>query len=545
MTAELFYEVLLGEINIRNGDPSEGFSLILDSARRTHDPALFQRAVEIALMSRSGDAALAASRAWKEALPDSRDARRFELQILVALGRIEETTPLLRAELAATPKLERPALMEVIARHYSHAPDKKKAATVVEQALVDEIRDPANAGQAWAAIGRVRLAGDDTSGAIEAAIKGHDANPEAEAEAPILLALELVGPNQPLAEPLVKRYLERPGVRPAVRMGYARVLAEASRYDEAAIQLKAMTEENPQQFEPWLLLGGLQVRAHQDEAAEQTLRHFIELVTAQKDIDESRRTRALTQGYMLLAQLAEHRKDYAGADAWLARIDNSEDSFQVQVRRATLLARQGQIEQARQMVHALPALDADGKREKFQAEVQLLREVGQYQAAYDMIAQARASAPANPDLLYDQAMMAEKLGRFDEMERLLLQLIELKPDEPQAYNALGYSLADRNIRLTQARELIRKAAALAPNDPFIADSLGWVEYRLGNLGEAARILEQTYKRRPDPEIAAHLGEVMWFNNQREQALAIWRKARQADPGNEVLQETLKRLQVKL
>jgi tetratricopeptide (TPR) repeat protein len=253
----------------------------------------------------------------------------------------------------------------------------------------------------------------------------------------------------------------------------------------------------------------------------------------------------LTQAYLLMSQLSERRKDYAGADSWLTRIDNTDDLVGAQVRRAALLARQGKLPQAREIVRSLPERTADEKKQKFLAEVQLLRDAKQYQAAFDMLAQASAAAPSDTDMIYDQAMVAEKLDRLDEMERLLRRLIELKPDNQNAYNALGYSFADRKVRLEEARTLIQKAVQLAPDDPFIADSLGWVEYRLGNTGEAMRILEDAYKRRPDPEIGAHLGEVLWATGQRDRALTIWKEASLADADNETLQETLKRLRVKL
>jgi tetratricopeptide (TPR) repeat protein len=234
-----------------------------------------------------------------------------------------------------------------------------------------------------------------------------------------------------------------------------------------------------------------------------------------------------------------------GAENWLAKIDNGDDLVGTQARRASLLARQGKLQQARDLVRALPERNADDKKQKFLAEVQLLRDAKQYQPAYDMLLKASTAAPEDSDLLYDQAMVAEKLNRMDEMERLLRRLIELKPDNQNAYNALGYSLADRKVRLEEARTLIQKAVQLAPDDPFIADSLGWVEYRLGNMEEASRILEAAYKRRPDPEIAAHLGEVLWAAGKRDRAVAVWKEASLADADNETLQETLKRLRVKL
>jgi tetratricopeptide (TPR) repeat protein len=541
LTAELFYEILMGEMTTRSGDPGSGYALVLDAARRLRDGKLFQRAVEIALQSRSGDAALAASRAWQETLPNSRDARRIELQILIALNRISETVEPLRAEIAATPQIERPMLMAVIARNYSRASDKKLAASVVEQALVDELKSPTTGGLAWATVGRLRLNAGDTSGALDAAFKGQQLDPAS--DAPAALALEMIGPGQPLAEPIVTRHLaNNPKASPDLRIAYARVLVENRRFADSTAQLQALTTARPELAEPWLLLGSLQAQARQDAAAEASLKRYVDLAATQKDAED--RQRGTTQAYLVLSQLAERRKDFTAAERWLARVDSTDELVVAQTRRAGLLARQGKLPQARELVRGLPERTAEDKKQKFLAEVQLLRDAKQFQAAYDMLAQASAAAPNDSDLVYDQAMVAEKLNRLDEMERLLRRLIELKPENQNAYNALGYSFADRKIRLEEARTLIQKAVQLAPEDPFIADSLGWVEFRLGNTTEAIRILEAAYKTRPDPEIGAHFGEVLWTSGQKDRAVTIWKEALLTDAENETLQETLKRLRVK-
>jgi len=192
----------------------------------------------------------------------------------------------------------------------------------------------------------------------------------------------------------------------------------------------------------------------------------------------------------------------------------------------------------------VPERDPAGARAKVLAEVHLLRENRQYTAAYELLADAVKRSPQDSELLYEQAMTAEKLGRLDEMERLLRQAIAVKPDFHHAYNALGYSLADRNIRLPEARDLIRKALDFAPGDPFITDSLGWVEFRLGNTSEALRLLEQAFRDRPDAEIAAHLGEVLWSLGRRDRALEVWRQGLALNRDNETLQSTLQRLQAK-
>jgi tetratricopeptide (TPR) repeat protein len=545
LTADLFYEILMGEMTTRSGDPGSGYALVLDAARRLRDGKLFQRAVEIALQSRSGDAALAAARAWQETLPTSRDARRIELQILIALNRISETVEPLRAEVAATSQIERPLLMAVIARNYSRAADKKLAASVVEQALSDELKNPASGGLAWATVGRLRLNAGDATGALEAARQGQEIDPAS--DAPAALALEMIDPGQPLAEPIVTRYLNNnPKAAPDLRIAYARVLVENRRFNDASTQLQAVTSSRPELAEPWLLLGSLQMQAKQDAAAEASIKRFIELSgsPANKDADATDRKRGVSQAYFALSQLAERRKDYTAAERWLSRVDGAEEVVAAQTRRAALLARQGKLPQAREVIRALPERTAEDKKQKFLAEVQLLRDAKQYQAAYDMLAQASVASPEDSDLVYDQAMVAEKLNRLDDMERLLRRLIELKPESQNAYNALGYSFADRKIRLDEARTLIQKAVQLAPDDPFIADSLGWVEFRLGNTDEAIRILEAAYKTRPDPEIGAHFGEVLWTVGQKDRAVTIWKEALLSDAENETLQETLKRLRVK-
>jgi len=548
LTADLFYEILMGELTTRSGDPGSGYALVLDAARRLRDGRLFQRAVEIALQSRSGDAALAAARAWQETLPNSRDARRIELQILIALNRIGETVEPLRAEVAATSQIERPLLMAVIARNYSRASDKKLAASVVERALVDELKSPTTGGLAWATVGRLRLNAGDNSGALEAARKGQELDPAS--DAPAGLALELIGPGQPLAEPIVTRYLaSNTKATPDLRIAYARVLVENRRYADAAAQLQTLTTARSELAEPWLLLGSLQMQARQDAAAETSLKRYVELASSQgkdkdKDVDPADRKRGMTQAYLALSQLSERRKDFNGAERWLARIDSTDELTLAQTRRAGLLARQGKLPQAREVIRGLPERTPEDKKQKFLAEVQLLRDAKQYQAAFDMLAQASAAAPDDGDLVYDQAMVAEKLNRLDDMERLLRRLIQLKPESQNAYNALGYSFADRKIRLDEARTLIQKAVQLAPEDPFIADSLGWVEFRLGNTAEAIRILEAAYKTRPDPEIGAHFGEVLWTVGQKDRAVTIWKEALLSDSENETLQETLKRLRVK-
>ncbi|MDI1272291.1 tetratricopeptide repeat protein [Polaromonas sp.] len=542
LDGELFYQVLLGELTAREGDAPTGFSLMLDAARKTNDAQLYQRAADIALQSRSGDAALQAAQAWRQAQPASREANRYVLQILLALNRITETTEPLKNEVKLAPEVERAQAITSLPRFYARVGDKKLAASVLEQALADELKAPATGAAAWTAVGRMRLAAGEAPGALEAAERGQAFDPAA--EGPTLLALELMDPKLPRAEALVQKYFAgNPRAVPEIRMAYARVLVDAQRYAEASAQLQLVTRDKPDYPEGWLVLGSLQLQDNQLAAAQNSLLRYLQL--AGQGEAQPQTSRGLSQAYLSLAQIAEKRKDFAAAENWINKIPDAQELVQAQVRRASLLARQGKLNEARQLIRKLPERNPDDKRIKLMAEVNLLREQKEYRSAYELLAQAVTQFPDEPELLYDQAMMAEKLDALPEMERLLRQVVERKPDYHHAYNALGYSLADRNVRLPEAKQLILKALEYAPEDPFIKDSLGWVEFRLGNKAEALAIFEAAYKAKPDAEIAAHFGEVLWSLGQRDRALAIWKEGMLLNADNETLLETLKRLRVRL
>jgi tetratricopeptide (TPR) repeat protein len=542
LSAPLFYQLLLGELNVSTGAPGTGYSLILDAARKQNDPALFRRAVEIALQARSGDAALTAARAWSQAIPGSPEANRFELEILLALNRVGETGPVLRRLLEHAPVASRDETINAFPRLFARVTDKAAATQVVREALSPTLKQPAHAAAAWTTIGFLELADNQPTQALAAARNGHAA--DAASPYPALLALELMERGQTGAESLVREQLRaNPPVadRPAaVALGYARMLLDLQRFAEARGLLENLTRVQPESMEPWLLLATLQLQDKRLPAATQSVQTYMAL--ARQAADE-RSTRGLTQAYLLMAQIAEQQKDYPAANAWLDRIENSDDIMAAQMRRASLLARQGQMVKARALLRNHPERRPEDARLKFVAEAQLLRDFKEWDKAYAVYGEAAARFPADSDLLYDQAMMAEKINRIDDMERLLRQVIAMKPDHHHAYNALGYTLADRGLRLDEARALIEKAVAMAPEDAYIQDSLGWVEFRAGNTSRALQILRAAYQKRPDAEIAAHLGEVLWVSGDREQALKIWREGLMLASDNETLQSTLQRLRV--
>ena len=561
LDAPLFYQLLIGEIELSAGRPGNAFEVMLDAAKRQGDDALYQRAVDIALQSRAGEQALAAARAWRTARPRLVAPARYESQILLALNRPDELAAPMAAWLEAVPTMARPDLIANLPRLLQRLPDKARALALTTE-LVAPYRDrPDNRAAATVALGRAQLAAGhpDAALALARAVLAADAA----ATGPVMLALEML-PATPEAERIVTDHLARADAEPSLRLAYVQLLTRSQRYAEASAQLETLTRERPQLAPPWLTLGALHVELRQPREAERALKRYLELGApddssggddaADDDHDEVKAGAAAghagsgagrTQAWLLLAQAAEMRGDLPTAEQWLARIDNPQRALEVQSRRASLLARQGRLPEALALIRAVPERNGDDARAKLMAEAQLLREVKLWGRASELLAAGAKRFPDDVDLIYERAMVEEKLERFDDMERLLRRVIELKPDHAHAHNALGYSLADRNQRLPEARDLVQRALVLSPGDPFITDSLGWIEFRLGNHDQAVKLLRQAHGARPDPEIAAHLGEVLWAIGQRDEARRVWADARGRDAANEVLRETLARLKVSL
>lgn len=553
LDAPLLYQILIGEIELSGGQPGTAFEVILDAARRTRSEQLFRRAVDIALQARAGEQALAATRAWRNVSPSSLDAARSEVQILAALNRLVDAAGPLRSLIQLTAAEDRAALITALPRAVQRAEDKTRAAFLLDDVLAPYRNDPALALPVQLAIGRAWLAAGDADKAMDLARSAQRLDGKATGAA--ALALELMA-RKPEAEALVTAYLQSAKPEPAVRLGYARVLTTAQRYVDAIKQLDIVTREQPELAQPLLTLGALHLELRHFGESELALKRYLSLVPANaaikpksEDDDDDDEADKPDQGAiearLMLARAAEQRGDFVAAESWLAQIDDPQRAIEVQARRATVLARQGRVNEAREAVRRVPERKPEDARAKLVAEANVLREVKRWGDAYGVLDAASRQFPDDADLIYEQAMMAEKMSRMDDAEKLLRRVITLKPDNAHAHNALGYSLAERGVRLPEARALIVRALELSPGDPFITDSLGWVEFKLGNLPEAARQLRLAYASRPDAEIGAHLGEVLWAMGERDEARRLWREAQSRDKANEALRETLARLKVKL
>jgi len=537
LNAESMLMILLGELKLSQGEPGAAYSLMLEAAKKNVDHQLFHRAVEIALNARSGPPALEAAKAWKQAFPKSREANRFVLQINVALNKLPDSLMPLRQEILLAPDDELVKTINSIVQIYAQAQDKELASAVVEQALVPFVDKPKTAAASWTTIGRMKVAAKKLPEALEAAKKA--ASLDKQAIEPGMLALELYALGIADAEALMQQVLQTADNSMPLRLSYARILMDNQRNNDALAQLAIITEKTPAMTEAWLLQAALLIDTNKDSEAQAVL---LRLVDLEKDKDNSR---GLSQAYLMLSQITMRQKKNSESEAWLNKIDDPDALAQVQVQRANLLASRGDMGKARALIQQLPNNTPQAKRTRLQAEVKLLRDYKMFEQTYQVLLSASKESPDDLELRYEVAMMAEKLNRIDEMERLLKSVIEVKPDFFHAYNALGFALADRNIRLKEARELIVTALEYAPDDAMITDSLGWVEYRMGNKVAALAILERAYETKNDPEIGAHLGEIYWVLGKKDQALKVWRDAKKAAPTNEILLETLKRLKAKL
>ena len=539
MGGELLYRLLISELQITQGQPGAGFSLTLDAARKDKRPELFQRAIQIALQARSGESALQAARAWTEALPGSAEAQRVVLQLVLALDRPADIALPLRSLLRLVPAAERQPLILALPQMLARLSDKAAALQAVTPLLQEAAgKQPLRAVAAWSSLGRLQLAAGQKAQALESAQQAMAR--DRRSALPAWLALMLLEQRQPGADALVLLWLERgEGEDPdRIRLEYTRLLIEQRRQSEARTQLNLLTRGQTSMAQVWLLDGLLYLQLEQMDEATESLQRYLALPSG----DAGRNGRG--QAQLLLSQIAEKQGKLDTALDWLDRVEGQEAQATVQWRRALLLARSGRLAEARSQLRGLPAEGPADERRKLVTEAQLLRELGHYTESLSVYEEATQRFPQDSDLAYERAMVAEKAGRPDEMERLLRELIAHAPDYGHAYNALGYLLADRNQNLDEASELIRRAIALIPDDPFIQDSLGWVEFRLGNLAEARRILQAAFERRADPEIAAHLGEVLWTDGQPEAALTVWRQGLQLQADNDILLRTLQRLQVK-
>lgn len=536
LTSGMLNQLLKAEFAFRKGDWQGPYLTMLSLAQQTRDPRLARRAAEMAVAARQADDTLAAVRLWRELDPQSDEATQYFVGMVVTSDNIADVEPVFVERLREAPADKRGVLLFQIQQLLSRAKDKEAAAAMLERVIAPyDNTFEAHIVRAQASLGR-----GDRAAAQRAAQAALVAKPDSEIA--VLMMAQVLEDDAKVA-PMLEAFLKTHPEAREVRAAHARVLVNQKQYAQARAQFEALLDGRPDDAANLYALGVLATQMNDVKAAEGYFTRFVDVLARNPD-DERDPTRAL----LILAQIAEERGDYPAATAWLEKIPAGTEPqlmLSAQLRRAQLLARQGDLAGGRKLLAGLKPAEPTQQAQVAVAEAQLLRDGGRVLEAYTLMEAAVKRFPKNPDLLYDFALLAEKIGRVDVMEKALRDVMTLAPDNHHAYNALGYSLAERNVRLHEAHALVTRALEMAPGDPFIMDSMGWVQYRLGNLDEAEKHLRNAYALRRDPEIAVHLGEVLFKKGQQAAAQELWREARAKDPQNDTLRSTLARLRQSL
>ncbi len=520
LTGQILYQFLLAEIAGQRGQYQLSASAFLDLANSTRDPRIARRAADVAFHSRQYDIALEAVRLWLSLEPESQPARQMQSSLLLSSGRIDELGASLARELAMAVPNAGEVLMR-LSRAFARYPDKQAVHRLFNQ-LTQPYPELAEARFVRA---QAELAIGDTKRARSEIDKALALRPSWDVAA--LFKAELL-PRGSAQLDFLKGWLGANPEAQDVRLAYARILVSEKYYEEARVEFRRLLAANPDSPEMLYAVGILSLQVNDSTEAEQQLKRYVEI--GRGDVNPAR---------FYLGQIAEQAKRPDEAIGWYDQVAAGEHAMQARVRAAQVLLRQNKLDEARARLAAARGTSPDDSR-LVVAEAQLLRDVGRHADAYAFLTKTLEARPDDPDVLYETALAAEKLGYLDVMERHLQRLIVLKPDSPQGYNALGYSFADRNMRLDEAAQLIDRAVALAPDDAAILDSKGWVLFRQGQLPAALEYLRRAFAKVPDGEIAAHLGEVLWASGRRDEAMAVWREAAKAHPTNEVLTATIKR-----
>jgi tetratricopeptide (TPR) repeat protein len=524
LSGETMYEFLIAEIAGQRGNATLAAQAYADLARKTRDPRVAERATQIAVEARMPEAAIESAKVWADTAPDSTRALGAAASLLVNANRVGEAQPYLERILALSGDNRGDGFMQ-LNRLLANNPDKGASLRAI-QSLAEPY--PALAQARFAVAAAASNAGQDEL-ALKEVRAASQLKPDWELAA-LFEAQLLQKTSNTAASERLAQYLKTYPKSREVRLAYARTLIADKRYPDARVEFDRLVKEYPDNIDVVYSIALLSMQLEDWPVAETNLKRLLDL---------GYRDRNAVRFY--LGQVAEEQKHFPDALKWYSEITRGEQFMPAQIRSAQVISKQGDLAGARKYLQQVNAQSNDQRVQLILAEAQLLRDAKQEKEAFGIVDQALDKLPNHPDLLYDHAMLAEKIDRVDVLESSLRKLIRIKPDHAHAYNALGYTLADRNQRLDEANELIDTALKLAPDDAFIMDSKGWVLYRQGKVEDGLKYLQRAYSIRPDAEIAAHLGEVLWVLGRRDDARKVWDEALKKAPDNETLTKTVQRL----
>ncbi len=522
---QVAYQVLLAEIALRRGYGDLALSVYAELALRSRDPQVLARAIEVAGFARRMDLANELAQLWVGTEPESVPARQTLVGVLIVLNRLDDLAPHL-SKLLEQDKDNLGDNLSRLNRMLFRQPDKSAVLR-----LVQRVTQPyQGVAEAHFAVAQAALAAGDRPLAQESVRRAQELRPEW--EMPVLLEAQIVSAEAPAkVVPLLERYLSRHPNAKDVRLHLARAYVGDKRFSDASAEFRRLLRDFPNSVEVVYPVAILALQQNDLDTAETQLKHLLELEFGDRN---------LVNYY--LGQVMEARKNEAAAIDYYGQVGLSEPFLNARNRQALLLARAGKLDEARQVLQQTATMHPTERVALGQSEAQLLRDAKRYAEALEVLERLLKSNPGNAELLYDSALVADRLDKVALVEERLRQVIALQPENAHAYNALGYTFAERNMRLDEARELVARALALLPDDAFIIDSMGWVLYRQGDLAGALIQLQKAYGLRQDPEIAAHMGEVLWGLGRQDEARRVLREAARKDPDNEALAAAVKKFQ---
>ena len=523
LSKDILYRLLVGEFASHRGDLPLSLESYLDVARETRDAGVAARAAKLAVFARAEAQALEAARLWSEASPSSVEARQVLASLLVRAGDMDAAVEQFRMIVEA---LSSPpgAGFERVSDLLSAEEVDDFAVTVMRRLVAGREDDAA----AQRALGRLLVRSGRTEEASPVVDRAYALDPDDAPTAVLRARLRHGAGDVDGAFDALVEFIERVPDSGLARMAYAQMLYDASRYDQARTQFEHLVAREPENDDARYALALLLVQTDRLDAATEHLERLA-----------SRGSRR-HEAHYYLGRIAESRQRLDDAVASYRRVRRGEHRLNAQIRIAVLYAERGDLDAARRHLHGLRSGSAQEAVRIYRAEAGLLTNAERYDQAMAVFDESLDEFPGNPDLLYSRGMLAERMDRLDIVERDMRAIIARDPDHADALNALGYTLADRTDRYEEAYELIKRAIALKPDEAYIVDSMGWVLYRLGRYQEALVQLRRAMSLDPDPEIAAHLGEVLWVLGEEAEAREVWRTALEVAPDDERLQDVIKR-----
>lgn len=536
LSKDILYKLTASDIALQRGEWQGPFVTILGLAQQTSDPRLAKRAAEIAMSAQQIDESMSAVRLWRSLAPDSQEADQYYLSLLIVKNDYPAIENFYSEWLGKSTAEEKLGVIHHAQRSLNRTSNKQAAFLSLEKILTNE----KDTFDGHIALSRAAYRANNIERAQQEAKAALTLNPNSE-----LGILTLANASEKsVAFELVAEFLKNNPSAKEVRLAYATMLMDSKQLPLAKATFLSFLqdpEKSPiSKAQTLHTLGSIELEMGQLDVAESYFKQVLSPIA--KDEDNS-------SAYISLAQIALQRKDKQTADSWLSKIESKDGKnpawFTIQMRRALLLASDRKFLEARQFLQTITTNTDSEQVLLLQTEAQIMRDAGQSTEAFVLLQMALSEFPRSPELLYDFAMLAESLKQYPDMEMALKQLIQIAPNNALAYNALGYSYADRNMQIDEALALIEAANQLNPNDPYILDSLGWVKYRLKQYADAERYLRLSLGMRQDADVSVHLAEILWVQNKKDEALQLFSEARKRDPDNMLLKSTLQRLELNL